>query len=104
MLDVAGAMLEHGLFRGRFGLIGAFLLLAFVPSWRRRFDAGVLGVWLIWLLPIWFATFAISNIELTDHLRSRVPRLLIHATGIAWAFLASALPLRAAPEKTRADG
>ena len=103
ILDMAGAMLEHGVFRGRFGLIGAFLLLAFVPNWRRRFGSTVLGVWLVWLLPIWFATFAISNIELTDHLRSRVPRLLIHATGIAWSFLSSALPLRAAAEKTGSD-
>ncbi|MEC8253594.1 MAG: hypothetical protein VX044_10285 [Planctomycetota bacterium] len=102
--EVAGAMLEHGVFRGRFGLLGVLLLLAFVPNWRRRVGTEVLSVWLVWLLPIWIATFAISNIELQDHLRSRMPRLLIHAAGIAWAFLASALPLRASAEKTTSTG
>lgn len=97
--EVAGAMLEHGVFRGRFGLIGVFLLVVFLPNWRRSFGSKLLGVWLIWWFPIWIATFAISNIELQDHLRSRMPRLLIHATGIAWAMLASALPRRATAEK-----
>ena len=75
-----------------------------LPQWRRRAGSEVLGVWLVWLLPIWIATFAISNIELQDHLRSRMPRLLIHATGVAWALLASLLPLRAAAEKTTSTG
>ena len=67
------------------------LLILFLPAWRRSVGSRVLGVWLVWLLPIWFATFAISTIELEDHLRSRMPRLLIHATGVAWVFIASAL-------------
>jgi len=102
--DVAGAILEHGVLRGRFALIGvAVLAMSLVPM-RRSFGAEALGVWLIWLLPIWFATFAISNLELEHHLRSRVPRLLIHAAGIAWMLVASALPQRAAQEKTTAFG
>ena len=91
LVDVNGAALNFGVLRGRFGLTGVLLLILFLPAWRRSVGSPVLGVWLVWLLPIWFATFAISTIELEDHLRSRMPRLLIHATGVAWVFIASAL-------------
>ncbi|MGC6488069.1 MAG: hypothetical protein ACON4Z_10515 [Planctomycetota bacterium] len=100
--EVGGALLDHGVLRGRFALTGVAVLAMSALSPRARLGAQVLGVWLVWLLPIWFATFAISDLELEHHLRSRAPRLLIHATGIAWAFVASALPLRRADEKTHA--
>ena len=99
----AGALLDHGVLRGRFALTGVAVLALFCVGRRARSGSDALGVWLVWLLPIWFATFAISDIELERHLRSRVPRLLIHATGIAWAFVAASLPLRGAHEKTAAS-
>ena len=101
--EVGGAVFDHGVLRGRFALTGVAVLAMSALSHRARLGAQALGVWLVWLLPIWFATFAVSDLELEHHLRSRVPRLLIHATGIAWAFVASALPLRDAGEKTAAS-
>jgi hypothetical protein len=101
--EVGGAVFDHGVLRGRFALTGVAVLAMSALSHRARLGAQALGVWLVWLLPIWFATFAVSDLELEHHLRSRVPRLLIHATGIAWAFVASALPLRDAGKKTAAS-
>ena len=102
--EVTGAMLDYGVLRGRFALTGVLLLAIFLPVWRRPVGSQTVGVWLIWLLPFWVATFAISSIELDDHLRSRMPRLLIHATGISWALIASALPRTTPAEKPGSTG
>ncbi len=88
--SILGAAFDYVLLRGWFGLVAPLLALAW--WWRRRHvplgDAvGVVGLWIVLLLPIWVGSFLLSDIEIGHHLRSRLPRLMIHATGLAWIYI-----------------
>jgi hypothetical protein len=86
---VLGGVLEFTLLRGTFGLTWALPLLA---AWLAKRAGGraageSLGTFLLLLVPLWFAPFFLSPIDdLGHHLRSTLPRLLVHATGAAWLF------------------
>lgn len=86
---IVAGIAEFALLRGAFGL--TWLLPPVAALCVRRAGArpasGPLGTLLVLLVPLWFAPFFLSPIaDLDHHLRSTLPRLLIHATGAAWLF------------------
>ncbi|MEZ6037802.1 MAG: hypothetical protein R3F29_10005 [Planctomycetota bacterium] len=88
------ALGEYSLLHGSFALTLPLLALAWWQRRGRRDADGSLGLWLALLLPLWLVTFLASDIELSRHLRSRLPRLLIHGCGAAWIYVLTAWPRR----------
>lgn len=86
---IAFGLLDCSMLHGWFGLTMPLVALA---AWHRYRSRGVgssnaVGAWLVLCLPCWCAAFLISDLDLTQHLRSRMPRLMLHAIGIAWVYI-----------------
>jgi hypothetical protein len=86
---VIWSVLDYGVLHGWFGLSLPILALT---VWRNRQTKGrtappALGLWLLLCVPCWCAAFLISDLELAQHLRSRLPRLMLHAIGLAWVYI-----------------
>lgn len=92
-------ILDFSMLHGWFGLTMPLVALA---VWCNRRSCGAsappaIGVWLALCVPCWCAAFLISDLELAQHLRSRLPRLLLHAVGIAWVYILSTWQARLRP-------
>lgn len=92
------SLLDCSLLHGWFGVTAPLVLLAAWQARRSKESGSSLGTWLVLCLPCWCAVFLVSNIELEHHLRSRMPRLLLHATGIAWVYILATWQTRSREE------
>jgi hypothetical protein len=79
-------------------LSGRFALSFVVPLWlwwdSRRLPttvaAGAIGGWLLLAVPVVALPFLLSPIDdLQHHLKSSLPRLLLHWCGVAWVWSAA---------------
>ncbi|MBX3463728.1 MAG: hypothetical protein KF830_11185 [Planctomycetes bacterium] len=98
---IGHAMFRWGVGHGSFGLAFVVPLAVVVVLWRTRTPvrSPALGTWLLLLLPLWCMPFLFAPVEdLAEHVPSRLPRLLLHGTGIAWLWAAQQPLSPPAPE------
>ena len=89
---VASAVVGRAFGHGTFGLAFAVPVVVALVRWRRGQPqrAPVVGLWLLLAVPLWCAPFLTSPLdELDAHLRATLPRLMLHWTGVAWAWAAA---------------
>ncbi|HEX6810079.1 MAG TPA: hypothetical protein VF384_00525 [Planctomycetota bacterium] len=98
--SVVYSMLDCAWFRGRYGLtFVAPLAIAYALRGRRDTAAPALLCWILMAVPLWCAPFLLAPIEpIEHHLRSTMPRLLLHWCGVVWIWSAVQLRPSAAPE------
>jgi hypothetical protein len=91
--EVLLGLLVFALLRGAFGLTFVVPIVAAVALRRRRVadPAPALSAWLVLASPLLLAPFLLSAIDdLDHHLRSTLPRLLLHWTGAVWLWAGTA--------------
>ncbi|HEX5053221.1 MAG TPA: hypothetical protein VFZ65_15710 [Planctomycetota bacterium] len=97
------AIADWGWLQGRFGLTFVLPLVIAVAQRRQRAagTAPALRNWLLLAVPLWCAAFLLSPIDdLEHHLRSTLPRLLLHWCGVAWCWSATQPLTRDGPQAT----
>ncbi len=85
------AIAEWGFGRGTFGLAFVVPIVVVAAQWRTRTTprAPLLLAWLLLALPLWCVPFLTSPLEDLDrHLRSTLPRVMLHWTGVIWLWTA----------------
>lgn len=88
---------QWALASGRYGLTFVLPLLLLAAARRQgRPPPTALGAWLVLAVPVLCAPFLLSPIDdLPHHLRSALPRLLLHWTGAVWVWIAWRAPTAA---------